>query len=123
LSVTLVNKDTGQSWQSAREISRYEGVEDGESWSEGSRSDAFVFRDLPPGNYMVAVEHDMDAKSAPLQTQFSVSRAGARWSSLLVLLFLLAPFPIFTRIRKGSFEVRRWAESDHPIVTSGDGDD
>jgi ribosomal protein L37AE/L43A len=122
LSVTLVNKDTGQSWQNAREISRYEGVDGGESWSEGSRSDAFVFRDLPPGNYMVAVEHDMDAKSAPLQTQLSVSRTGARWSSLLVLLLLLVPFPIFTRIRKGAFEIKRWADSDHPIVTEG-GDD
>jgi hypothetical protein len=32
------------------------------------------------------------------------------------------PFPIFTRIRKGAFEIKRWADSDHPIVTEG-GDD
>jgi transcription elongation factor Elf1 len=123
LNFTLVNKDSGQTWQVAREISRYEGVDDGESWSEGSRSDAVVFRDLPPGTYMLAVEHEMDANSRPLQTELAVSRAGSRWSSLLVLVFLLVPFPIFTRIRKGSFEIRRWAESDHPIVTESDGDD
>ena len=123
LNLTLVNKDTGQTWQTAREISRYEGVEDGESWSEGSRSDAVVFRNLPPGTYTLAVEHEMEANSRPLQTELAVSRAGSRWSSLLLLLGLLVAFPIWTRIRKGSFEVKRWADSDHPIVTSGDGDD
>jgi hypothetical protein len=32
-------------------------------------------------------------------------------------------FPIWTRMRKGGFEVRRWAESDHPIVTSSEDDE
>jgi hypothetical protein len=66
----------------------------------------------------------MDASSRPLTSELSVSRAGSRWSSLALVLVFLAAFPIWTRIGKGRFEVRRWAESDHPIVTSGDdGDD
>lgn len=124
LNMTLVNTNTGQAWQESREIARYEGVDGGESWSEGSRDDEIVFGDLPAGTYVLAIDHDMDEKSGPLQAELSVARAGPRWSSLILLLLALAPFPIWTRIRRGSFEVKRWAESDHPIVTSSDdGDD
>ena len=124
LNLTLVNLDTAQTWQELREIARYEGVDGGESWSEGSRDDAVVFGDLPAGTYVLAIEHDMDAKSGPLQGELTVARPGPRWSSLLLLLLALAPFPLWTRLRRGGFEVKRWAESDHPIVTaSDDGDD
>lgn len=123
LGMTLVNQDTGEAWQAAREVGYYHGVDGGESWSEGSRSDSIVFQDLPPGNYVLAVEGELDASSAPVQSQLKVSHAGPRWSSLLLLFLALAPFPILTRMRRGGFEVTRWAESDHPIVTSGSDDD
>ena len=123
LGLTLVNQDSGEAWQVARELGYYHGVEDGESWSEGSRSAAIVFRDLPPGNYVLAVDGELDANSPPVQGQLKVSHTGPHWSSLFLLLLVLAPFPIYTRIRRGGFEVSRWAESDHPIVTSGSDDD
>jgi ribosomal protein L37AE/L43A len=123
LGMTLVNKDTGENWQAMREISRYEGVDGGESWSEGSRSDSVVFRDLLPGVYLLMIEPDMDAASPPVTLTLNVERAGSRWSSLLLVLLLLVAFPIYTRIRMFSFEVKRWAESDHPIVTEGEDDD
>ncbi len=124
LNLTLVNQDTSQSWQESREISRYEGVDGGESWSEGSRDDEIVFAGLPPGTYVLAIDHDMEPTSGPLQGELSVARPGPRWSSLILLLLALVPFPIWTRIRRGSFEVKRWADSDHPIVTASDeGDD
>jgi len=122
LGLTLVNKDTGEAWQASREISRYEGVDGGESWSEGSRSDAVVFTALPAGMYVLAEEADLAANSRPVRTHVKVSRPGPRWSSLFLLLAALAPFPIYTYVRRRSFEVKRWAESDHPLVTSGDGD-
>jgi len=123
LNMTLVNKDTGQAWQNARELSRYEGVDDGESWSEGSRSDDFVLQDLPPGTYVLAIDHDMDPRSPPISTKITVARTGARWSSLLVLVALLSLFPIWTRWRIRKFEVQRWDESDHPMVTASSSSD
>ena len=124
LGLTLVNQDTGEAWQAARELGYYHGVDGGESWSEGSRSAEIVFRELPPGNYVLAVDGELDPNSPPVQGQLKVSHTGPRWSSLILLFLALAPFPIFTRIRRGSFEVSRWAESDHPIVTSSsDSDD
>jgi hypothetical protein len=118
-----VNQDTGEAWQAARELGYYHGVDGGESWSEGSRSAEIVFRELPPGNYVLAVDGELDPSSPPVQGQLKVSHTGPRWSSLILLFLALAPFPIFTRIRRGSFEVSRWAESDHPIVTSSSDDD
>jgi hypothetical protein len=123
LALTLVNKDTGEAWQASREISRYEGVDDGESWSEGSRSDAVVFTALPAGTYVLAEEADLAATSRSVRTQITVSRPGPRWSSLLLLLAALGLFPAYAFIRQYSFEVGRWAESDHPLATSsGDSD-
>lgn len=125
LNATLVNKDTGENWQASKEVSHYSGVEDGDSWSEGSRSEEVVFSDLPPGHYLLAIESDMDDGSRPVNDRLTIARAGPRWSSLVLLLLFLAAFPIYTRIGKGGFEVKRWAESDHPLVTvtSGDGGD
>ena len=37
LDMTLVEEKSGEAWKLGREVSFYEGVDDGESWSEGSR--------------------------------------------------------------------------------------
>jgi ribosomal protein L37AE/L43A len=125
LNAVLVNKDTGDNWQAMREISLYSGIEDGDSWSEGSRREEIVFTDLPPGHYLLAIESDMDAGTRPIQDHLRISalRAAPRWSSLFVLLAFLVAFPIYTRLRRGAFEIRRWAESDHPKITVSSGSD
>jgi hypothetical protein len=122
LALTLVNKNTGEAWHANREISRYEGVDAGETWSEGSRSDAVVFAGLPAGTYVIAEEAELDAASKLVRTQVKVSRPGPRWSSLFLLLAALALFPVYTFMRYYSFEVSRWAESDHPLAASSGGD-
>ena len=122
LHLTLVNKNTGEAWQADREISFYEGVDGGESWSEGSKNDDFVFTDLPPGTYFIAEEAELDPASSSIGGQLKVSHAGPRWSSLILLMVLLSAFPLTTGIRKRSFEIDRWAESDHPMVSASSGD-
>ena len=121
LHLTLVNKTTGQSWEIDRQISYYEGVDGGESWSEGSKNDEIIFTDLPPGTYVLAADPEMDPTAQPVTASLSIAPSGPRWSSLILLMLLLIPFPIWTRITKGTFEVSRWAESDHPIGDSGGG--
>lgn len=123
LHLTLVNKNTGEAWQADREISYYEGVDGGESWSEGSKTDDFVFTDLPPGTYFIAEEAELDPSTPSVGAQLKVAQAGPRWSSLVLLILFLVAFPIYTWWRQKSFEIARWAESDHPIVTSSSDDD
>ena len=43
----------------------------------------------------------------------------SRW---MIALALLIP-PIVVQTRKTNFEVKRWADSDHPMVTLGSDDD
>lgn len=124
VNATLANKDTGENWTASREIARYSGVEDGESWSEGSRGDEVYFANLPAGNYVLALESDMEPGARPVRDRVRVSRPGPRWPTLFLFVVFLVAFPIYTGIRKRAFEVRRWAESDHPMITySADGDD
>lgn len=120
LGVTLVNKDTGQAWQSSRQISRYSGIDSDGTWTEGSTGDAFHFADVPPGNYVLAIDHEMDATANAIESELKISRSGPRWSSLILVWLALLPFPLITRWFHASFEKKRWAESDHPIVSDDD---
>lgn len=122
-NMTLVNKTTGESWQAQRELSYYEGVDGGESWSEGSKSDEVVFADLQPGTYMLAEDIETEPGRQAVVAELRVARPGPRWSSLLILLLGLAIVPLYTFTRHRTFEVARWAESDHPIVSASDDDD
>jgi ribosomal protein L37AE/L43A len=122
MGITLVNKDTGQAWQANREISRYSGIDGGEVWTEGSTGDEFDFGDVPPGNYVLAIDHDMDPNGGAIESELKVSRSGPRWSSLILAWLALLPFPLITRYFHARFEKKRWAESDHPIVSEDDDD-
>ena len=123
LSVNLVNKVSGEAWPAFREVSYYEGVDDGESWSEGSRSDEVVFVGIPPGTYYLAIDPDFSDEPRDVHSRVEVTSGSAGWSNFVLVLLFLAIFPIFTRLRRGAFEVRRWAESDHAPVASDDSDD
>ena len=52
----LVNNDTGQTYEFAREVSYYHGVDDGELWSEGSRDDGVTLSRIPSGRYFLRIE-------------------------------------------------------------------
>jgi hypothetical protein len=124
LSLTLVEKDSGQSFGATRELSYYEGYDDGESWSEGSRQDEVVFRRVPAGTYYVVVDADLaPQRTSVMSTTLEVVRDPPVWSNLFLALGFLAIFPVIALWRGTSFEVQRWADSDHPKITSSSDDD
>lgn len=112
LTTTLVDKDSGQTWQGAQELSYYHGVDGGESWSEGSNNDEIVFKDIPAGNYYLSVEAEVgtDRRDA-VGDRITVKKDTLGWSSYFLLLVLLAAFPLFSRWRRTAFESARWEES------------
>ncbi len=123
LNMQLINEKTGESWQAARGISYYSGVDGGESWSEGSQSDDVVFLDVPPGTYHLAIDGEGGPELAARGTatiKTRVRRAGALWTNFFLLLGVLAVFPVWAFIRMNSFEKKRWMESDHPPVSDDD---
>jgi hypothetical protein len=121
VSLALINEQTGQGFDAHRQISYYHGVDDGESWSEGSRDDSFTISQVPAGRYYLRIEPDMEddstprSSSAPRTMNYSVTLTrGAAGTFLfwLVLPFLLLP-PVFASFGSLSFEGRRWQESDY----------
>lgn len=121
LNLTLVNKATGQAWPATRELSYYQGVDGGESWSEGSRSDDVSFVNIPAGTYYLAIDPDLAPENrSPVRTSLKVAKGGVPWSNFIFLMMFLMAFPIFSRMRYAAFETSRWMESDHAPVSDDD---
>jgi len=125
LAMTLVNRETGEEIAFGREVSYYHGYDSDGSWSEGGPHDEAFFTAVPAGEYVLEIE----AEPAPeqrtaLQDQLRVVRDVPVWANFWVMIFALLLFPIWATWRSFSFEIKRWSESDHPLVTeSSDSDD
>lgn len=122
LTTTLVDKSTGKTWLGAQEIAHYQGVDDGESWSEGTKGEDIVFKDVPPGTYYLAVDYELGSdRRAQVVDTVEVVRNAPGWSNYVLLMIFLVAFPLFTRWRNAAFETRRWSESS--LADDGGDDD
>jgi ribosomal protein S27E len=118
----LINEDTGQAYDFAREVSYYHGTDGGESWTEGSIDDSVILPHIPPGRYFLRIEPEGDRGSRTVQYRVTVVRDVSTSLWFLGALVLLAVPPIVTSWRAAAFEGKRWAESDHGSTDSS-GDD
>ncbi|MBZ5605758.1 MAG: DUF4178 domain-containing protein [Acidobacteriia bacterium] len=127
----LINDDTGEALDFGREVSYYYGSDSDGSWSEGGRSSSIYIPALPAGHYYLRIEPEMEAKDGnrlrgdwvnnmnyTITLRHGVTNATWYW---IAGLLLLIP-PIFSAMRRKSFETRRWMQSDYPPVRSGGGD-
>jgi len=120
LNLSLIDADKGSIYRVGREVSYYYGSD----WSEGSPKDDAVFPGVPPGRYYVSMDAELaPERLAPLQTRLEVLSDVPSWANFWIYLVLLAIVPAIVFYRKSSFEIARWAESDHPLVTEGGDDD
>jgi hypothetical protein len=125
-NLALLAEGGGTGYDFGREVSNYAGVEDGESWHEGSARDKVTLPAVPPGRYYlrVAPERDPGDAGGPFTYTLTVKRDVPRaWPFLLALVLLAMP-PVVAFFREKGFEYARWRESDHPWSSeSSDGDD
>jgi len=121
LSLALINQDTGQAYDFGREISYYSGTDSDGSWSEGSRDDDAVVPSVPTGRYYLRIEPENAGDNVSYAIR--VYRDVPRWSFFMLAVVALLVFPGWLFSRQRYFEIQRWAESDHPIVTFSSGDD
>lgn len=105
----LVSEETGDISYFSAETSYYSGVEDGESWSEGSKSASAYAPAVKPGTYVAR----MAIQASPRAPDFTITvRQGqTRWIYGLFVLFVILVFPLIIWIRSWTFESRRWQES------------
>jgi hypothetical protein len=115
----LVNPELGTAYPFGVEVSYYHGVEDGESWSEGSRSETVSLGAIPNGKYLLQVERGDDS---PLPIRLTITRDVPMLRFPCCSLVLLVIFPLFVLLRRSQFETRRWAESDHAPQSSSSDD-
>ncbi len=126
----LIHEKTGTVHEFEVEPSSYSGVEDGESWSEGSLTQTATVSGLSPGTYVLRLQPVYDvsgncARPGQCPAQFSVKLKNDTplyWPGVLALLFILA-VPVISLIRIGAFESRRWSDSNLRSSSSSWSDD
>ena len=122
-NLALLPEAGGSGYDLGREVSNYSGYDGGESWHEGSPSDAVTLPSVPAGKYYLRVEPEHEGAGRPFTYQISVKRDVPRVLPFAIAFIVLIIPPIFAWIRAYSFEQTRWQESDHAPVSSGDDDD
>jgi Domain of unknown function (DUF4178) len=111
--LALIDTKTGTALNVAREVSRYSGVDQDGSWSEGSAGASILIPRVPAGEYYLRVEPEGDQTNPNIQYRLRVRRDVVSLWPYLIALFLLGVGPAWHLIRSASFENRRWQESDH----------
>ena len=104
----LINDQTGQSYDFAREVSYYRDS-DG---TEGSRSNSVIIPDVPSGQYYLRVEPEMQAGSPFVRYELELRRNVPNYAFFGIAGLLLLVPPLLTTFRRASFEAARWRESD-----------
>lgn len=111
LDIDLINEQNNEVESVNIPISYFQGVEDGESWSEGSPSDDATMSSLPAGKYTLRVEGSLENVTQPLPITLKVEQGVNRGVNFCCALVALALVPFFGLIRKWSFESSRWKDS------------
>lgn len=107
----LINEETGVVQSFPIDISYYQGVEDGESWTEGAQKDSAYTSALPAGRYILRLEGQWERWQQPAVVAIKVEQNVTHGLNLLLALVVLSIGPIVMIVYHVSFERRRWSES------------
>lgn len=120
VTASLVNEQTGRGYEFTRALEYYEGVEDGESWSEGKRTADATLSAVPAGRYHFNLYPAVDPGTGSASLTLRVSEESAPWSNYFLALLGAGLLPLGVRWRRHSFEVERWQHSDFSPYDSTD---
>ena len=120
LSVALERPKGRAADQPARPVLRNQGVEDGESWSEGGQSDSAYTSSMPAGRYVLRLEGQWEKWQLPAVVTIRIEQNVTRGFNLLIALIVISIGPVIMVIYHIGFERRRWSES---MFGGGDDDD
>ena len=107
----LINDETGVVQSFPIDISYYQGVEDGESWSEGGQNDSAYMSAMPAGRYVLRLEGQWEKWQQPATVTVKLEQNVIHGLNLLVALIVLSIAPVVMVIYHIRFERRRWSES------------
>jgi hypothetical protein len=98
-------------------------VEDGESWTEGDRTDSAYTSSMPAGRYILRLEGQWEKWQEPSVVTVAVQQNVTTGFNLIVALIAISIGPIIMGIYHIGFERRRWSESMFSSSGSDDDDD
>jgi hypothetical protein len=119
----LINDDTGLVQSFPIDISYYQGVEDGESWTEGSQEDSSYSSAVPSGKYVLRLEGQWEKWQQPAVVTVRVEQNVTHGINLILVLIVVSILPVIMLVYHISFERRRWAESMFGGGSDDDSDD
>lgn len=120
---SLINTETGQTWDFGREVGYYHGRDSDGSWTEGGRNDSVIVPSVPPGRYFLRVEPEGEVSTTPVNYEIVIKRDVPVYTYFLIAGLLLVLPLIVIGWRSYRFEYRRWQESDYAVSTSSSSDD
>ena len=109
----LVNADTGQTFEGGVEVEYYEGIDEGERWTEGDQTENIRIPAVPAGRYFLTLEAEADPQISSMLYDVEVRRGGLFTINLLLTLLVIIAYPVWVFFRRIAFESARWMESDH----------
>lgn len=92
-------------------IEYYYGVTEGESWSEGGKTNDATISAVPAGKYTLRVEGVWKDWTKPMPVSVKVEQNVTRGVNFILAFLFLAIGPVIGLFKKFSFESRRWSES------------
>ncbi len=109
----LIEEGTDMTQPFSASLSYYQGVEDGESWSEGSRNTEVYLSPLPQGSYRLRLEIYGEQGKTPPELQVAVIQGVHRLRNLFFALLALSVIPLGVLAYHLYFESRRWKDSPY----------
>ena len=114
----LIEETTGEVQSFSMPVEYYHGVEDGESWSEGSQTPNIHLSAMPAGQYTLRLEAQWEKWQQPATLSVRIEQGVPRVLHLLLAMLLISIIPVFVMLRHFGHEKNRWADSDYsPFAT------
>ena len=109
----LIEESTGDVQSFSMPVEYYHGVDDGESWSEGSQTPATHISAMPAGQYTLRLEAQWEKWQQPASVSVRIDQGVPRVLHVFLTLLFISIIPFFVMIAHFSFEKRRWSDSDY----------
>jgi len=114
----LVNQATDDSTAFSVPVEYYYGVEDGESWSEGSKTAGTHISAQPAGTYLMGLDVRWEKWQQPMTLTVTVEQGDPSGLHLFLAMLFISLLPLAMLIYHYSFERKRWADSDYSPFSS-----
>ncbi|MBO0949481.1 DUF4178 domain-containing protein [Fibrella forsythiae] len=107
----LVDEQTNQRYIFTEAVEYYHGYSDGENWTEGGTESSATLSKIPSGQYHLEIT-PYTQYGQQLSFAVNVGQNTSLISNVLLILGLLALYPIYLLFRRSGFENLRWSQSD-----------